>query len=136
MGSIAEALIGQEFRFCLLPFPFCLFPSAFHYSHRSKLMKTPDRCQNMADIRAAIDQLDRQVIELLGQRFAYVKAASQYKTSEASVKAPERLQAMLQQRREWADAVGLSPDAIEKLYRDLVNHFIAEEMKAWKAKDS
>ncbi|WP_088892159.1 isochorismate lyase [Leptolyngbya ohadii] len=94
-------------------------------------MKTPDQCENMVDIRAEIDRLDRQVVALLGQRFAYVKAASQFKLNESSVKAPERFQAMLEQRRVWAEEEGLNADAIEKMYRDLVNHFIDEEMKHW-----
>ena len=95
-------------------------------------MKSPNQCRNMTEIRAGIDALDRQVIELLGKRFAYVQAASQFKTSETSVKAPERFKAMLQQRRIWAKEEGLNPDAIERLYKDLVNHFIEEEMKHWK----
>ncbi len=95
-------------------------------------MKPPEQCKDMVEIRAAIDLLDRQVITLLGQRFSYVKAAAKYKTNKASVKAPERFQAMLQQRRIWAQEEGLNPDAIEKLYQDLVNHFIEEEMQAWK----
>jgi isochorismate pyruvate lyase len=85
----------------------------------------------MVDIRAEIDRLDRQVVALLGQRFAYVKAASKFKTSETTIRAPERLQAMLQQRRDWAEEEGLDADAIEKMYQDLVNHFIDEEMKHW-----
>ena len=85
----------------------------------------------MADIRVEIDRLDRQVIALLGERFSYVKAASKFKTSETDVKAPERVQAMLQQRRAWAEEAGLSADVIEKLYRDLVNYFIEEEAKHW-----
>lgn len=97
---------------------------------------TPDQCQNMADIRAEIDRLDRQVIALLGQRFAYVKAASKFKTSETTVKAPDRVQAMLQQRRVWAEEAGLNGDAIAALYRDLVNHFIAEELKHWQQSQS
>lgn len=40
---------------------------------------------------------------------------------------------MLLTRRKWAEAEGLNPDAIEKMYSDLVNHFIAEEMKHWAA---
>jgi isochorismate pyruvate lyase len=95
-------------------------------------MKTPDQCESLVDIRAEIDRLDRQVIALLGQRFAYVKAASKFKTNETTVRAPERLQAMLQQRRAWAEEEGLHADVIEKMYQDLVNHFIAEEMKHWK----
>lgn len=90
--------------------------------------------ENMADIRTEIDQLDRQVIALLGQRFAYVKAASKFKTSETSVRATERFEAMLQQRRAWAEEEGLNADAINKMYRDLVNHFIEEEMKHWRSK--
>lgn len=94
-------------------------------------MKPPDACENMLDIRAEIDRLDRQVIALLGERFAYVKAASKFKTTATDVKAPERFQAMLKQRRVWAGEEGLNADAIEKMYRDLVNHFIQEEMKHW-----
>jgi isochorismate pyruvate lyase len=95
-------------------------------------MKTPEACENMADIRREIDDLDAQIVALLGKRFAYVKAASKFKTGEAAVKAPERLQAMLVQRRAWAEAAGLSPDVVEKMYRDLVSYFIAEEMREWK----
>lgn len=95
-------------------------------------MKTPDQCESMVDIRTEIDRLDRQVVALLGQRFAYVKAASKFKTSETTVRAPERLQAMLKQRRIWAEEVGLNADVIEKMYQDLVNYFINEEMNQWK----
>ena len=95
-------------------------------------MKKPDRCKNITDIRTEIDQLDRQVIAIIGQRFEYVKAAAKFKTSETSVKAPERFQAMLQQRRAWAEEEGLNPDVIENIYRDLVNYFIKEELNRWK----
>lgn len=95
-------------------------------------MKSPLECENMAEIRTEIDEIDRQVIQLIGQRFEYVKAASKFKTSETGVKAPERFKAMLLQRREWAVEEGLNPDAIEKMYFDLVNHFIEEELKFWK----
>ncbi|MFN8345858.1 MAG: isochorismate lyase [Spirosomataceae bacterium] len=94
-------------------------------------MKSPEECENMADIRAEIDRLDRQIIQMLGQRFAYVKAAAPFKTSETAVKAPERFKAMLWQRREWAIQEGLNPDVIEKMYVDLVTHFIEEELKYW-----
>lgn len=99
-------------------------------------MKFPEQCESMTDIRTEIDRLDRQVLALLRQRFAYVKAASKFKTSETTVRAPERLQAMLQQRRVWAEEEGLNADAIEKMYQDLVNHFIDEEMKHWKQSTS
>ena len=95
-------------------------------------MKLPEECENMSDIRKEIDALDKSIIELIGKRYLYVKSAAKYKTSETTVKAPERFKAMLLQRREWALENGLSPDAIEKMYHDLVNHFIQEELKLWK----
>ena len=99
-------------------------------------MKTPDKCADMGDIRAEIDRIDREVIALLGQRFQYVQAAAQFKTSVESVKAPERLKSMLGQRRLWAAEEGLSPGAIEKMYSDLVGYFIKEEMTKWKRADA
>lgn len=91
----------------------------------------PENCNDMDDIRVEIDNMDRYIIAILGKRFEYVKAASKFKKSETSVRAPERFKTMLEQRRIWASSEGLSPDAIEKMYRDLVNHFINEEMTKW-----
>jgi len=98
-------------------------------------MKMPEECANMEDIRGEIDALDKEVIALLGRRFGYVQAASKFKTSQADVRAPQRFEAMLEQRRIWAQDAGLSPDAIEKMYRDLVNYFIAEEMQSFQNLD-
>jgi isochorismate pyruvate lyase len=94
-------------------------------------MKSPNNCQNIQEIRTEIDRIDRDIIQLLGNRFAYVKAAAKFKTDETSVKAPERFKAMLEQRRIWAEEEGLNPEVIEKLYRDLVNYFINEELQDW-----
>ena len=93
----------------------------------------PENCTGMEDIRAEIDKMDRDIIAILGKRFEYVKSAAKFKTSETSVRAPERFKSMLEQRRTWASSEGLSPDAIEKMYRDLVNHFIKEEMTKWES---
>ena len=93
----------------------------------------PENCSGMDEIRIEIDKMDRDIIAILGKRFDYVKAAAKFKTSETSVRAPERFNAMLEQRRIWASSEGLSPDAIEKMYRDLVNHFINEEMSKWQS---
>ncbi|MCO4798030.1 MAG: isochorismate lyase [Colwelliaceae bacterium] len=93
----------------------------------------PQDCKNMDDIRVEIDNMDRLIIEILGKRFKYVQAAAKFKTSETSVRAPERFKAMIAKRREWACKEGLSAEAIEKMYRDLVNHFIKEEMVHWQS---
>lgn len=96
-------------------------------------MKAPNECLNMQEIRLEIDRIDRKIIAAFGERFEYIKAASKFKTSETSVKAPERFKSMLQQRRIWAEEE-LNLDVIEKLSQDLVNYFIQEELKHWQAK--
>jgi isochorismate pyruvate lyase len=89
-------------------------------------------CESIEDVRAEIDRIDRQVIALVGKRAEYVRAAARLKTSEADVRATERFETMLHQRRAWAAEEGLSPDMIEKLYRDMVQYFVREEMAHWK----
>jgi isochorismate pyruvate lyase len=96
-------------------------------------MKNPDECANIHEVRDEIDIIDREVIDALSKRFQYVIAAARFKTSEASVRSPDRFQAMLQQRREWAQESGLNPDVVENLYRDLVNYYIEEELKHYKS---
>jgi isochorismate pyruvate lyase len=97
-------------------------------------MKPPEECSDLQEIREEIDIIDRETIDALSKRFQYVIAAARLKTSEADVKAPDRFNAMLQQRREWAQESGLNPDIVEKLYRDLVNYFIDEELKYYRVK--
>jgi isochorismate pyruvate lyase len=92
-------------------------------------MKKPEECLDMQEIRKEIDSIDRNVIDLLGNRFKYVIEATKFKKNEEAVKAPERFATMLAQRRIWAEENGLSPDVIEKVYRDLVTYFISQELK-------
>ena len=94
------------------------------------------QCTNMSEIRTEIDRIDREVISLLGERYEFVNAASQFKKSPDQVKAQSRFDAMLKERRVLAEEQGLSPDLIEKIYRDLVTWFISEEMKHWEEAQS
>jgi isochorismate pyruvate lyase len=95
-------------------------------------MKQPSECTSIDDIRAEIDRIDRQIVGLVGERAKYVWAAAKFKIGAADVRAQERFEAMLRQRRAWAKEQGLDPDMIEKVYRDMVNHFIRQEMAHWK----
>lgn len=98
-------------------------------------MQLPEECRSIEDVRAAIDSLDHQIVALIGQRAAYVRAAARFKTSTSSVRAPERQAAMLEQRRQWAVASGLSPDMITRLYQELISYFVGEEMQHWQERN-
>ncbi len=64
-------------------------------------VKTPEECTSLQDIRAAIDDIDRDIVALIARRRGYVQAAAAFKTSAASVSAPDRVAAMMAQRRQW-----------------------------------
>ena len=49
-----------------------------------------------------------------------------------SVKAPDRVKAMLKKRAEWAKEKEIKPKIIVKIYSDLLRHFRNEAMAKWK----
>ena len=97
-------------------------------------MKIATDCKNIQEIRESIDFIDREIIRFIGRRAEYVKKAAEFKGSERDVKANERVVAMLETRRTWAAEENISPEIIEKIYRDLVAYFVAEELHNWKEK--
>ena len=93
-------------------------------------MKPVKDCKNIEDIRRAIDELDEEIITLLGKRYQYVKEIVKFKEkNEESIVAKARREAVIRSRRKLAVENGLDPDVIEELYRNLINHFIAEDLK-------
>ncbi|WP_082127249.1 chorismate mutase [Calothrix sp. 336/3] len=99
-------------------------------------MKLPEECRNIQEIRECLDTIDQQIISTLAQRFSYVQAAAKFKNNPQDVQAADRVETMLKQRRIWAEDRGINPDVIEKIYRDLVNYFIDEELQSWLSKNS
>ncbi len=92
-----------------------------------KQVKLPEECRTIEDVRAEIDNLDQQIISLLGKRFLYVKEIVRFKSNSEEIKAVERFDAVIRSRRELAIRNNLSPDIIEKMYRLLIGYFIEEE---------
>lgn len=88
----------------------------------------PDECETMADIRAEIDRVDRELVGLFAERTGYIDRA-------AAIKGPIGMPARITPRveevvanvRREAQARGLPPDLIEKLWRRLIDWSIARE---------
>jgi isochorismate pyruvate lyase len=87
-------------------------------------MKTPQECSTIEEIRKGIDNIDRQIIELLGQRAEYVNEIIRFKSNKEEVEAKKRYDEVLRMRRQWATEQNLSPDIIETIYKVLIQHFI------------
>jgi len=96
-------------------------------------MKKPEECQNIEDVRAAIDEIDMKIIDLLSQRFLYVKEVVKYKENSLdSIIAHKRRDEVINSRKKWAMDRGLNPEVIGKLYILLTEYFISEEIKIMK----
>lgn len=97
-------------------------------------MIDPADCESLSDIREGIDHLDRCIIKAMGERMRYVKAAARFKPTEASIAAPERVAAMLPNRRGWAEDVGLDGKFIECLYAQIIQWYISEQTEHWRCR--
>jgi isochorismate pyruvate lyase len=88
---------------------------------------------SLTEIRERMDKIDREIVALLAERVECVRAAAKFKTSAADVAAPDRVQKVLNTRREWGEERGLDGAMIEALYRDIVTYCVSEEKKHWEA---
>lgn len=92
--------------------------------------RLPSECTSIAEVRHEIDNIDKVIVRLLGERFGYVKEVVKYKEKTAdSIEASGRRNEALADRRKWAAEAGLDPDVIEELYDRLIRYFIEEEKK-------
>jgi isochorismate pyruvate lyase len=96
-------------------------------------LKTPEACENLNDIRAGIDFFDRQILDSLQKRLRYVKAAAQFKANEQEIPAPERVAAMLEERRKWAVEAEFDVAFVEKLYELIIHWNIQQQILHWRA---
>ncbi len=106
---------------------FYIFTALFNFY---TAMKPAGECTSIEEIREAIDKIDTAIIRLLGERYEYVKEVVRFKTpTEEGIIARERFDAVIASRRAMAEENGLDPGVVEKIYRELLGHFIAEELK-------
>ncbi|MBR5649432.1 chorismate mutase [Pseudobutyrivibrio sp.] len=91
-------------------------------------------CVSLEEVRSNIDRIDNEIIKLIAERSDYVKQASGFKKSEDGVKAPNRVETVINKVRSKAEEYGANPDMVEKLYREMISSFINMEMDEFKRK--
>ncbi|MEX0276697.1 MAG: chorismate mutase [Ruegeria sp.] len=88
----------------------------------------PQDCRSMQELRPQIDQLDRQLIELLVTRAGYIDRATELKPGEGlPARIPDRVEEVVQRVRKRSDELGMDPDLAESLWRILIDWSIARE---------
>ncbi len=90
-------------------------------------MSPAGACRTMAEVRAEIDRLDRELVALLAARAGYVKQAAHIKGRRADIVDPERIEDVIAKVRGRAQDLGLSPELVEAVYRLMIQRFIELE---------
>ncbi|MEV5826552.1 chorismate mutase [Spirillospora sp. NPDC052242] len=91
---------------------------------------------SLADVRARIDGIDGELVRLLAERQALVRAAAAFKTDERSVRAPDRVEQVVALARARAAEAGLSPDVAEPVWRAMIGAFIELELGEVESRDA
>lgn len=78
----------------------------------------------MAEVRAQIDRLDEQIVDLLAERGGYVRQAARIKARREQIVDPPRIEEVVAKACERGARAGLPAELIEPLYRLMIDRFI------------
>ena len=88
-----------------------------------------EKCESLEQVREQIDALDQALIEMIATRQFYVDQATRFKRTAEDVQSPERVQQVINKVRQKAVDLKTDPDLVERIYREMIQHFIQRELK-------
>ena len=92
---------------------------------------------SLQDARNRIDDVDRQLVELLAQRQELVDEIAETKAASGrDVKDPSREDELLTRVRDLARSADLSPDLVADLYGRILDHFVGRQRRQLDGDDS
>ena len=91
----------------------------------------PTNCTTMTEVRAGVDDVDARIVALLQHRFAYMDAAARIKPDRAAVRDEGRKADVLAKVDAAAAAAGIDRTLMARLYQDLIETSIANELERW-----
>lgn len=97
----------------------------------TETVKSPDDCATMIDVRAGVDETDRQLVKLLETRFGYMRAAARIKQDRGAVRDEERKASVINAAVAAAVERGLPDAEIREIWDKLVEASIAYEFVHW-----
>ncbi len=95
--------------------------------------RQPGTFDSLEEIRVAIDQIDAEIVKLIGQRAACVHEVVRFKSGPDDAHRPDRVEAVIGKVRAHAADSGADPDMVESLYRAMIAWFTESEIQALQA---
>lgn len=90
-------------------------------------MTRPDACTTMAEVRAGIDSLDRQLVALIAERLRFIAAAARIKTDRGAVRDEWRKADVLSKVEATSRELGVPTDLTADLWERMIEYSIAHE---------
>ena len=87
----------------------------------------PEQCQTMTEVRAGIDAIDRQVVDLIARRFRFMDAAARIKPDRGVVRDEIRKAEVLANVDRAAETAGVDRSLMAGIYEELIERSIAYE---------
>ena len=87
----------------------------------------PEQCRDMAELRAGIDLLDRELVAMLAQRQRYIERAAEIKQDRNFIRDAARIEDVVAKVLLAARKVGLDSKIAEPVWRLLIERCIAHE---------
>lgn len=94
--------------------------------------KLTRKFKSLAEVRAAIDAMDKKIVPLLCERLYYVTQAAQFKPSVAGVVVQWRVEEVVENAKRLAKPLGANPETIETIYRVLIDASTLDEQQRWR----
>ena len=86
----------------------------------------------LAEIRAAIDAVDREIVRLLAERLRHTRDAARFKADEGEVAAPKRVEEVVAKVKALAAERGLPAEIVEPVYRALIAASIEDQRRLFR----
>ncbi|WP_343346798.1 chorismate mutase [Sphingomicrobium sp. XHP0239] len=99
-------------------------------------IKMPRDCNSMEQVRAGVDHLDRQFVEMLARRFGYMDAAARIKPNREAVRDEARKAEVKAKVDDAARELGVDRALVERIYEDLIETSIAHELIEYDRRDT
>ena len=85
----------------------------------------------MIDVRAGVDAVDRELVQLLKRRFDYMDAAARIKPERTQVRDEARKAQVIANVRRHASAADLPSERVARVWDGLIEESIAYELEAF-----
>ncbi|MGH1367204.1 MAG: chorismate mutase [Maritimibacter sp.] len=91
----------------------------------------PNTATSLAELRAGIDAIDAEIMQLLAERLAYADAVVPLKAAAGiAAAAPSRVQDVINKVRNKAQETGFDPEIAEPMWRVMIEAIIAREQRS------